>query len=255
MFWIDCHCHLTDQKIWEKKDLILAEAFKNNIKHFALGGYDYKDWLRQIELKLKYQNSISTCFGLHPWVISKKNELALEAQFLQLEDLIAQADFLGETGLDYYRAVSEEEKSLQIYYFERHIHCAQKYNKTLVMHMVKSYKEAIGILKKSDCNKAFVHSYSGDLHDAKKYLDLGIKLSFSGRHQNILNSKYKEIIQFTPLDMMLIESDSPDAKWNNNDLYNTPNTILKIADHIAQIKNISSESLQEQIFQNFMSLK
>ncbi len=255
MFIIDFHCHLSDPKFRNDLDLIIQNSNKLNIKHFILAGTGYKDALRQLEISLKYPDQLSTCFGLHPWLIEKQSELSLEAEYLQIENLFAQSDFIGETGLDYWHSKDIAKRKSQMMFFEKHLDASIKYKKGLILHIVRAHKDALHLLhEKQLSSNLIVHSFSENYEVAKKYLDLGAYLSICNRNQLLEKHEFKKCIAKLPIDRILVESDSPSASKDKSQL-NQPASILETIEIIAKLKNIETKDLLEQLYSNFLQIK
>ena len=82
--------------------------------------------------------------GLHPWHIAvetQNSSIENIEQSLKNKAIIA----IGETGLDRANGTQME---MQKTVFERHLLLAQKFNKPLIIHAVRSYPDIIEVLKK-----------------------------------------------------------------------------------------------------------
>ena len=114
---------------------------------------------------------------------------------------------IGETGLDYYW--STDNKREQQASLARHIHASQQLKKPLVVHMRDAKDDTIDILKAEGAEHGIIHCFTEDWETAKKALDLGFYISFSG----IVSFKSAKMIQDAalkmPKDKLLIETDSP----------------------------------------------
>ncbi|OGG57980.1 hypothetical protein A2853_03100 [Candidatus Kaiserbacteria bacterium RIFCSPHIGHO2_01_FULL_55_17] len=123
---------------------------------------------------------------------------------------------IGECGLDYYRC-DESTKELQKKVFIEHIELANKLDKPLMLHirpalqslgdLGNAYDDALEILKAHAKVKGDTHFFAGDWATAKKFLDLGFTLSFTG--VLTFTHDYDEVVKNTPLDMLLSETDAP----------------------------------------------
>src|SRR3989344_2317691 len=125
---------------------------------------------------------------------------------------------IGECGLDYYRC-DESTKEVQKKIFIEHIELANKLGKPLMLHIRSSlrslgeggnaYNDALEILKAHAKTRGDVHFFAGDWATAKKFLDFGFTLSFTG--VITFTHDYDEVIKNEPLDMLLSETDEPYA--------------------------------------------
>jgi TatD DNase family protein len=86
---------------------------------------------------------------------------------------------------------------------------AKKYNLPVLLHVRDAFEEAYQIVKKVGSTKGVIHCFSGDYSIAKKFLDLGFYISFSGIITFSKSDDLHEVIRVMPIDKILIETDSP----------------------------------------------
>jgi len=113
---------------------------------------------------------------------------------------------VGECGLDYYR-VEESTKDLQAKAFIEQIELANRLDKPLMLHIRNAYDDALDILRAHANVKGDVHFFAGDWGIARKFLDFGFTLSFTG--VITFTRDYDEVIRNAPLTMLLSETDAP----------------------------------------------
>ncbi len=165
---------------------------------------------------------------------------------------------IGECGLDYYR-LEAETKRLQEETFIAQIELANMVNKPLMLHIRPSvaeamagknaYDDALAILKREAKIRGDVHFFAGDWTIAKKFLDLGFTLSFTG--VLTFTHDYDEVIRNAPLDMLLSETDAPyiapvPFRGKRNESAHIPLVVEKIA----AIRNEDPETVRTQILAN-----
>lgn len=87
---------------------------------------------------------------------------------------------LGEIGLDYYWM--EDPKEVQEKVFRRQIAIAREMNLPFSVHTREALEDTYRILKDEKVSDigGIMHSFSGDAEWMKKFLDLGLHISFSG---------------------------------------------------------------------------
>lgn len=247
MKYIDCHSHLSFLKENELNEVIV-EGKKENIKSWVMGGYNLEDWNRQLKVKKEYPSSIYTCLGLHPWEVVKLSKKEINLQLESLSDMLDHADFLGETGLDFFMENGRLESAKQKEVFEQHLSLSS--TKPFVLHIVQAHGAALEILKNYS-PKGFVHSFSGSYEVAKGYIDQGLLLSFSSNICSGKFSKARESLMKIPIESILIESDSPSG---SNNLSSPVKTFFDTAQEVAKLRGIELESLLDQVTKNFESL-
>jgi len=155
---------------------------------------------------------------------------------------------VGECGLDYYR-VEESTKDVQSKVFIEQIELANRLQKPLMLHIRNAYDDALEILKTHARVRGDVHFFAGDWTVAKKFLDLGFTLSFTG--VVTFTHDYDEVVKNTPLDMLLSETDAPYVtpaphRGKRNESAYVP----LIVRSIASIRGEDFEKVREQIMAN-----
>ncbi len=204
---IDSHCHL-DYYSKEERPLIIQNAFQNGVKILQTIGTKFSKSHEILEIANESE-FIFASIGTHP-------ENAHD-DYAKAEDLIAfckkydkKITGIGETGLDYYH--STEHIEVQKKCFEEHIRASQETGKVLIVHTRNADDDTLSMLTRAKKEKDFkilMHCFTGGSDFAKKLLDIGAFISFSGI---VTFKNAKEIMQsmlLTPLDRLLLETDAP----------------------------------------------
>lgn len=155
---------------------------------------------------------------------------------------------IGECGLDYYR-VGEKTKDVQSKAFIEQIELANRLEKPLMLHIRNAYDDALEILKAHAKVKGDVHFFAGDWAVAKKFLDFGFTLSFTG--VVTFTGDYDEVLRNAPLDMLLSETDAPYiTPTPHRGKRNEPAYIPLVVQRIAEIRSEDGEVVREQLVRN-----
>ncbi|CAL4042964.1 Uncharacterized metal-dependent hydrolase YcfH [Buchnera aphidicola (Takecallis arundicolens)] len=252
---IDSHCHLNTivSKYHHNIQDILKQAYDNSVKiilNVAISINDYKNSYKNFKNK---KNILHSC-GIHPLhkSINEKNNInILENIISNNNNIIA----LGETGLDFH--YENTTKNIQIDSFKKHIYLSIKYNIPIIIHTRNAQQETINILSSQESLSCtgVIHSFTGDKDMARKLLDLGFYISFSGiiTFKNALH--VKEIVKFIPKNRLLIETDAPYLTPEPyRGKYNQPANLLHIAQYVSALKNITVIDISRIIKKNFYSL-
>lgn len=161
---------------------------------------------------------------------------------------------IGECGLDYYR-VDESTKAIQVQTFVQQIELANSLGKPLMLHIrngqgeANAYLDALELIKSHAKVQGDVHFFAGDWDIAKRFLDIGFTLSFTG--VVTFTHDYDEVVRNTPLDMLLSETDAPyitpvPFRGKRNESAHIP----YIVEAIAQIRGEDREVVRERLLQN-----
>ena len=126
------------------------------------------------------------------------------------------------------------------------IHCRDSHSETI--NILKKFKGAAGAKLRGD-----IHFFTGTYEEAKKYFDLGFSISFTG--VITFTRDYDEIIKKSPLEKLMIETDSPYvAPIPYRGKRNEPIYVQEVCRRLAEIKNISFEKTAEATTKNALKM-
>jgi TatD DNase family protein len=174
---------------------------------------------------------------------------------------------IGECGLDYYRMPEgvdlEPIKEKQKAAFRLQIKLAKELNKALVIHSRPAkgdeslFDDLIKILDEEGIEglRFEVHSFTGSPNALKMFLDRGAYVSFNGIITFDKTGNMEKLVQMTPLNKIILETDSPFlTPVPNRGKRNEPSFIKFTAERVAQIKNISIAEIEKLITANAKKL-
>lgn len=249
---IDSHCHL-DLLEAEGNTIrdVLMTAKEYHVQHLLTVCTRLSSFPKLISIAEDY-DCVSTSIGLHP------NEI--EDHEPTIETLVALGTHpkviaVGETGLDYYR--SQGDLSWQQQRFRTHIAAAKQLKKPLIVHTRQAKDDTLKILEDTQAHEVqgVMHCFSEDWDAAKKALDLGFYISFSGVITFKNAHELREVAKKVPLNRLLVETDSPYlAPEPYRGKRNQPAYVYHVAKFIAQLRDLSFESFAEATTENFHCL-
>ncbi len=158
---------------------------------------------------------------------------------------------VGETGLDYHYC--HEPLDWQRARFSTHIAAAHIAKKPVIVHSRDAAADTLRILKDADAGSTgfVLHCFCGDWDFAKKALDLGGYISFSGIVTFKSATDIQEAARHAPLDRILIETDSPYlAPVPLRGKRNEPAYVPHVARFMAELRGISLEEMARLTFDN-----
>ena len=129
---------------------------------------------------------------------------------------------------------------------------AVKIDKPLVIHCRDAHLNMIQLIRNYSL-RGVIHSFTGTLEEAKKYLDLGFYLGFNG----IITfaKQYDEIVKYAPLENILLETDAPYlTPLPFRGKRNEPAFVKYIAEKIAELKSLSYSQVAEKTSENTKKL-
>lgn len=228
MKFVDTHAHLNFRDYNRDRGNVINSAFQNGAKFIINIGIDQKTSEESIALAQKYEKIFATA-GWHPHDAKKYDEKQL-LELLSHKKIVA----VGEIGLDYYRNLSP--KNIQKEVFEKQIKIAIEKNLPIVVHDRNAHQDTFSILENHKPKKVVFHCFSGDFEFARKILDMGWFLSFTGTITYDKGRSFS-IIKSVPEDRFFVETDAPFLTPKPfRGKRNRPENVRYIIEKIAQIK-------------------
>ncbi len=248
----DTHAHYDDEAFDEDRDELLSSFPDNRIGWVIDAASTVKSHEDILKLTEKYPFIYGTV-GVHPDEVGSLDDEV----FARLEKLcdLPKTVAVGEVGLDYHWNI--EEKSKQIYWFERFIDLAKRKELPLIIHSREAASDTLEVLKSSDAGKigAVMHCYSYSKEIAKVLLNEGFYFGIGGVATFKNARKLIETIEYLPMSSILLETDCPYLApvpyrgKRNCSLY-----IPYVVEKISQLKNISEEEVIRITAQNALRL-
>ncbi len=199
--WIDSHCHVHSMA---DPDAILDRAREVGVEAVVCVGTDLETSRAAVELAAARSDVLATV-GLHPHDAS-----LLDAQRGQIEALAANPDVVGvgEAGFDLHYNHSPFEAQEQAFRWQ--IGLARVLNRTLVIHTREAWDDTFRVLADEGVPERTVfHCFTGGPDEARRVLDLGAFLSFSGIVTFPGADDVRAAAYLAPAERILIETDSP----------------------------------------------
>jgi TatD DNase family protein len=253
--FIDIHSHLGFGDYGQDLKEVIKRMEENGVATITVGT-DLESSKEAVRITDENEN-IWACIGAHP--ADKRDFVFEEKDFAELvknPKVVA----IGECGLDYFKLTEniEEEKSRQKKEFIKQIEFAIKYDKPLMLHIREAYEDAYEILKKYEGKTTGnMHFFAGSLDFAKKIIELGFTISFTG--VITFARQYDEVIKNIPLEKMHAETDAPFvAPIPYRGKRNEPIYVIEVVKKIAEIRGEDFETVREQLLKNskdFFNLK
>ncbi|EJF02052.1 TatD family hydrolase [Liquorilactobacillus mali] len=247
----DSHTHINAPQFDNDIPDVIERAAALDVTAMLVVGYD-KNSTEKLKKLISIYPQIYGAVGCHPEDAEKFDEGYIK----QIkEDLrVDRLNVLGEIGLDYHCAV---EHKLQQDVFRAQLRLAHEINVPVTIHNRDAFDDVYRILKDEDVSSigGIMHSFNGDATWAKKFLDLGMKLSYSGVSTFKNAAEVREAFMATPLDRILVETDAPYlAPVPFRGMQNEPGYIRYTLEYLAQLRGIEADILAKQTYQNTMEI-
>jgi len=204
--WVDSHCHLGYEGTDESPETAIAEARAAGVDALICVGTDLDSSRRAVDLARRHPEVRATV-GLHPHDASHLGEQWAELEALAREhpDVVAG---IGEAGFDlFYEHSARDEQEVA---FRTQVQLAHDLDRALVIHSRDAWDDTFAVLADAGVPARTVfHCFTGGPAEARRALDLGAHLSFSG----IVSFKNADDVRaaaaLAPLDRVLVETDAP----------------------------------------------
>lgn len=246
---IDSHAHLYFDEIYCNLDEKLKFAKLAGIDYILTVGTDFKTMPLNISIAEKYDN-IFCSVGVHPHHFKDGYDLNELINLSKREKVIA----IGEVGLDYHYQ-DETPKIDQKKLFRDMLSISEKVNLPYIFHARECFDDLLEIISEYEINSAVFHCYTDSIENAKKILDLGYYISFSGVITFKNSNDLRDIVKYVPEDRFLIETDCPYlAPIPYRGKTNEPAFVSLVAECVADLRNQSIEEISKITTQNFFNL-
>ena len=273
---IDTHAHINFKDYKDDGDQVIKRALDEDIQMILVGS-QWETSQRAVKYAQKYKEGVYAAIGLHPshlkeQKVKEEGEIEYETrqeefdvekyqQLVQEKKVVA----IGEIGLDYYRLDNEEDQYKQKQVFMEQLDLARQSDKPIIVHCREAYDDLLSLLSAfnigcAGCSSAcggslrgVIHCFAGSLEIARQLINLGFYLGFNGLIT--FTDEYDEIIKEISLENILLETDCPyltPVPYRGK--RNEPLYVKKVAERIAQIKEIDFDQVAEQTTKNAKEL-
>ena len=198
MNWTDNHCHLPSGA--DGADLV-AEARAAGVTRMVTVGTEVEHSRQAIAVAAAHDGVWATA-GVHPHDAADGLDGLVE--LLAAPEVVA----VGECGLDYHYDHSPRDVQREV--FAAQIALAFAHDLALVIHTREAWDDTFDILAAEGVpDRTVFHCFTGGPTEARKGLDLGIRISFSGIITFTTAEDLRAAAAICPLDRLLVETDSP----------------------------------------------
>jgi len=252
--FIDSHCHLDriDLKDFDNDFNLLLQAIQRaKVERMLCVSISLEEYPAMKSL-VADQDNIDISVGVHP--CDTQDDIVKLQQLIELgadPKVIA----IGETGLDYY--YSKETREQQQSSFKVHMQAANELGKPVIIHTRDAQQDTLDILKEGDVASCggVLHCFTESWDMARKALDMGMYISFSGIVTFRNAAALREVAQQVPDDRFLIETDSPYlAPVPHRGKQNHPGWVGHVAECLAEVRGNDVQGIAELSKANYLRL-
>ncbi|HTW32693.1 MAG TPA: TatD family hydrolase [Candidatus Sulfotelmatobacter sp.] len=256
--FVDSHAHLDGKQFEADREQVIARAREAGVQTMvAIGNGDGPPTLDAgVRLAEKYRFMYATV-GIHP----HEARLASDEAYDEMQRLAGHSKVIawGEIGLDYHYDHSPRDVQQQV--FSRQMELAAAAKLPIVIHCRPSdgsenaWDDCLGMIDAEWASKGIggiLHCFTGTWREAKRGLDMGFMISFSGNLTFPKAQQIRDAAAEVPLDRLLIETDCPYlAPVPHRGKRNEPAFVKQTAAKLGELRGLSMEEIGELTSRNF----
>lgn len=212
----DTHAHLDFPDFREEVDEVVQRAADAGISRIVTIGTELESSRRAIDLAKRF-DGVFAAVGWHPNdCLSAPDDVRGELESLAKAPKVVA---IGEIGIDHYRlpstrggsAIDDEVfKSRQVLLFQQQLEVAAKLGLNVVVHQRASFEACIEVFEPfADRVRGVFHCFVNDPAAARRVIDLGSLVSFTGVCTFKNAGDVRESLASVPLDKLMLETDAP----------------------------------------------
>jgi TatD DNase family protein len=250
---VDSHCHLDFEGMEENLPGILDRAEAAGVGMMLSISSRVRKFPNLLRIAEAHDNVFCTV-GTHPHNAHEE----LDVPVAEIIRLTAHPKVvgIGEAGLDYHYDLSPRDAQMQG--FRNHIAAARETGLPLVIHTREAEDDTARVLEEEMVRgpfKAVLHCFTSQDWLAKKGVELGLYVSFSGILTYKTAENLRETARGLPEDRILIETDSPYlAPVPHRGKSNEPAFVVKTLEHLAVARGTDTARMARATSDNFFRL-
>ena len=247
--WLDSHCHLTADKFAPDRDAAIARARDAGVETLVAIGSGYGSaGNAQAAALAEGDSEIFATAGVHPHEACDFDDAGRVAlrKWLDHDKVVA----VGECGLDYHYMNSPREAQRSV--FAEQVALAREVDMPVSIHVrgddETAYDELLEIwlAEGTDSLEGVLHCYTGSLGFARRALEHGFYVSFSGILTFKRSDALRDVARGLPLDRLMVETDAPFlAPEGHRGRRNEPAWVGVVGETLAELHGRSVAQLAE----------
>ena len=250
---VDSHCHLDFPDFGGDLDGIVGRARDAGIGRIVTISTRIKRQAGLLAIAERFPD-VFCSVGTHPH--HAHEELDIDAAGIVAQTRNEKVVAIGEAGLDYF--YDNSPRDAQERGFRNHIAAARETGLPLVIHTRDADDDTGNILEQEMGKGAFpavLHCYTGGPELARRAIELGLYISFTGILTFKKSEELRAIAASLPADRILLETDAPFlAPGKFRGKRNEPAYVVETAKTLAGTRKVSLDEIAQQTTENFFRL-
>ena len=249
---IDTHCHLTYKQFAGRVDDVLFAARVAGVRGVITVGTTSGDCLAAQDLATRFPNVWCTA-GVHPLSADDPRSWSMIGKVAEHPRCVA----WGELGLDnhYTDPPAALQRSLleeQLAYIESRVEAIGP--RPIIVHCREAFDELLATFEQAPFphDRYVFHCFTGTPLDARRVLDFGAWISFTGVLTFKNAAGVAEAAKMVPADRVMVETDAPflSPEPVRNERPNEPKHVVHVARRLADLRGADYEDLERQLDAN-----
>jgi len=252
---VDSHAHLDMPDFDADRDQVFERARDAGVRAVLCPAELTEPYSLATLLALRDRHTeVSIAAGVHP----HRARLLLPEHLLKTRELAASGAIcaVGEIGLDFHYSLTPPETQREA--FRSQVLLARDVGLPIIVHTRNAGQEVVEIMKEAGFEgRGVLHCYTEDWGLARRVLDKGFLISFTGILTFPKAGDIREVAGKVPLDRLMVETDSPflvPVPWRGKQKRNEPSLVVEVARVLAEVQKVSLEALAEATTANFARL-
>ncbi len=255
---IDSHCHLADEAFEATLEAVIARARDAGVEGALciLDATNDAEAVRSVRVASLWP-AARFAVGVHP------HQAGVFAEHLDRVEPQVRAAVaarpgtcaIGEIGLDYHYDFAPRDVQREV--FRRQIRVASELDHPIVIHTRDADDDTFAILTEDGAPRVsgVFHCFTGDVAIARRAVDLGFYVSFSGIVTFRTADSIREAAAAVPQTRLLVETDSPYlAPVPHRGKQNEPAWVVRVADVVAELRGVTPAEVRAQTTAAFHAL-
>ena len=286
---INTHSHIYDEAFDADREEVFQRALEAGVEMLLLPNCDEKSIEPMMEFYKKHPDNVRVMMGLHPEEVKEDYKdslkhiekfvedfsitLSLRSSFSRNDDNSVRNESghslsfrpersgvekslvgIGEIGLDFYW--DDTFKKEQIEVLSEQLHWAKELGLPVSIHTRNAFHEMFKVLDHEQDGRlaGVMHCFNGTFDEAKTALSYGFHLGLGGVI-TYKNCAVKEFLADIPMERIVFETDDPylpPVPYRGQ--RNEPSYIIKTAEKVAEIYNVTTEEICKITTENAIKL-
>ena len=255
---INTHSHIYDEAFDNDREVVFQRALEAGVEMLLLPNCDEKTIKPMMEFYEKHPDNMRVMMGLHPEEVKEEYKTKLAVieneipRFARNDSGVLVG--IGEIGLDFYWDDTFMKEQIEV--LSEQLHWAKELGLPVSIHTRNAFHEMFKVLDHEQDGRlsGVMHCFNGTYDEAKTAISYGMHLGLGGVI-TYKNCGVKEFLADIPMDRIVLETDDPylpPIPYRGQ--RNEPAYIVKTAEKVAEIYNVTTEEICKKTTDNAIKL-